>query len=384
MGIFAKLKQLMNLDSSIKVKSQESLALDSKIKELSYNLELLKQKVQEEHIALENAVNNRESELAETRKQQEQIIDSYKMQLEEAKKPYDDFMEQFNKLKDNCDKAEKRKTSLNTILKVYRKLIKTINSELLLGKQIQPDTYKELERLTPEVELHLHSHDIKQLRSELSENDKFINNILERYEKRYTTKTNRALYQLMVIALQAEMQNILIHLRYNRLQDCKDRLTGMIDKYPAIVKDGNQTIAPTINSFIQEMGTLFEAKIDIEFEYYAKKEQEKQEQLALKEQMRQEAEERRALEIEEKKVQKEEEKYKSEIANIEKQVAECNDSAKLSQLQNRIGELMEQLSKLEEKKEEIIKRQNGKTAKPDMFMLSVTWDLSEIQLSKLA
>ena len=46
----------------------------------------------------------------------------------------------------------------------------------------------------------------------------------------------------------------------------------------------------------------------IEYNYYVKKEQARQEQMALKEQMRQEAEERKALELERKKIEKEESK----------------------------------------------------------------------------
>lgn len=360
MGFFDKLKQLINLESSIKSKQQEFDTLAAQVKEQSSVLEDINKNIEETKAILKSTIDNRDTELEKTHKQQQDIIESYKKQLEEAKEPYDAFVEQFNQLKEDFNKVEKSKTVCETSIKIYKKLIKKINSELIEKGNVSDDTHDELIRVVPEVELHLHSHDIKQLRAELSENDKAINKTLERYEGRYTTKTNRALYQLMVIALQAEMQNILIYLKFNTLQECKNKLSSMIAKYTSIVTEGNQSIAPTISSFVQEMSVLFETKIDIEFEYYSKKEQEKQEQLALKEQMRQEAEERKALEAEEKKVKREEEKYKGEISNIEKQIAECVDSDKILQLEDKLKELMGQLSKLEEKKEEIIKRQNGK------------------------
>ena len=367
MSFFDKLKQLKNLELTIQANQQEIEALNKQIttldkqtKEQHSVIEKLNKDIAKSEQASKLAVDNRDRELEITHKRQQGIIESYKERLESAKSPYDAFMEEFNQLKADSQKAERNIVACESSLKVYRKLIKKIHEDLTTSRVINPSTDCELTRAVPEIELHLHSHDIKQLKSDLAENNKAINKTLERYEKRYTTKTNRALYQLMVIALQAEMQNILIYLKFNTLQNCKNKLNSMIDKYTAIVTEGNQSIAPTIRTFVLEMSVLFEAKIDIEYEYYTKKEQERQEQLALKEQMRQEEEERKALEAEKKKVEKEEEKYKSEISNIEKQLAECTDSDKITKLEEKIKELMEQLSQLETKKEEILKRQNGK------------------------
>ena len=75
-------------------------------------------------------------------------------------------------------------------------------------------------------------------------------------------------------------------------------------KYLKIAAEGNQSIAGTLTKFIGEMEYLFINAVKIEYSYYTKKEQARQEQLALKEQMRQEAEERKALEAERKKVEK--------------------------------------------------------------------------------
>lgn len=45
--------------------------------------------------------------------------------------------------------------------------------------------------------------DYKDLRRTFLANEKLIAETLSRYETRYTTKTNRSIYQLMVIALRA-------------------------------------------------------------------------------------------------------------------------------------------------------------------------------------
>lgn len=71
-----------------------------------------------------------------------------------------------------------------------------------------------------------------------------------------------------------------------------------------IAGEGNQSIAGTLTKFIGELEYLFINAVKIEYNYYVKKEQARQEQLALKQQMREEAEERKALEQQRKKSNK--------------------------------------------------------------------------------
>lgn len=115
----------------------------------------------------------------------------------------------------------------------------------------------------------------------------------------------------------------------------------------------------TLTKFIGEIEYLFINAAKIEYNYYVKKEQAKQEQLAIKEQMRQEAEERKALEAERKKVELEESKYENQISSLKEQ-AEASEGEALAALQARILELQAQLADVTIKEDEITKLQNGK------------------------
>lgn len=201
--------------------------------------------------------------------------------------------------------------------------------------------------------------DVKELRKAYKENEKQIQRLLELYENRYTTKANKTIYSLMVIALQSELQNILYNLKYEKLDEAIKQVKTVTAKYLAIASDGNQSIAGTITKFIGEIEYLFINAVKIEYNYYVKKEQARQEQLAIKEQMRQEAEERKALEVEKKKVEAEEKKYTEQIASLKEQIASAEDS-KISELEKRILELESQLAEVTLKKEDIINLQNGK------------------------
>ena len=202
--------------------------------------------------------------------------------------------------------------------------------------------------------------DVKDLRKAYKENEKQINSILDKYSARYTTKANKSIYNLMVIALRAELQNILYNLKYEKLDKSIDDVKIVSAKYLKIAGEGNQSIAGTLTKFIGEIEYLFMNAVKIEYNYYVKKEQARQEQLAIKEQMRQEAEERKALEAEKKKIEKEEAKYHSEIEKVQEALNAALSDAEREKLQERILELQSQLSSVIVKKDEIASLQNGK------------------------
>lgn len=220
--------------------------------------------------------------------------------------------------------------------------------------------FEEYELIVPSVTLKLHCMDVKDLRKAFRDNQKQIEKLLKQYSSRYTTKANRSIYNLMVIALQAELQNILYNLKYEKLDKAVDDVKKVSDKYLQIAAEGNQSIAGTLTKFIGEIEYLFINAVKIEYNYYVKKEQARQEQLAIKEQMRQEAEERKALEAERKKVEKEESKFKSEIEKLQNNLNASSDDNEIRKLQERILELQRQLSNVVLKKEEISNLQNGK------------------------
>ena len=95
------------------------------------------------------------------------------------------------------------------------------------------------------------------------------------------------MYSLMVIALRSELQNILSDLKYGTIDKATDKIKEVTMKYLEIAGNGNQQIYGTLTKFIGQLEYLFINAAKIEYNYYVKKEKEKQEQLALKEKMRQ-------------------------------------------------------------------------------------------------
>lgn len=277
--------------------------------------------------------------------------------------------EEISQLKEKSEKLSKNVTTqerkINRCKELYKSVDYAINNFLNTDVpysdcKISSTDFQDLDLVTPSVILNLHCMDVKDLRAAYRDNEKQINKLLDSYSARYTTKANKAIYNLMVIALRAELQNILYSLKYEKLEKAIDDVKKVSAKYLQIAGEGNQSIAGTLTKFIGEIEYLFINAVKIEYNYYVRKEKARQEQLALKEQMRQEAEERKALEVEKKKVEKEETKHRNEITKLESSMSESLSDDELSKLKARILELQNQLSQVVLKKDEISNLQNGK------------------------
>lgn len=293
-------------------------------------------------------------------------------ETEATNKEFDKFKAEINEkisfLNSEVEKTEKKLKTATNKLNKSKELYKSIDYSISNFFEYSPDLddlklseseLRELEELSPSVILKLHYMDVKSLRKAFRDNDKQIEKILSQYQGRYTTKANRAIYELMVIALRAELQNILYNLKYEKLDNGIEQVKEITQKYLNIAAQGNQSIAGTLTKFIGEIEYLFINAVKIEYNYYVKKEQAKQEQLAIREQMRQEAEERKALEQEKKKIENEESKYNNEIEKLKAQMQESADKENEA-LNAKILELQAKLADVAIKKDSITQLQNGK------------------------
>lgn len=296
--------------------------------------------------------------------QTQAAVQNMRQEMEQNNSVIARLRQEITDLSANREKEEKKLKTATNKLNKSRELYKSVEYSIqnypdfdVPGLSVSESV--DLDELSPSVILKLHHMDVKDLRKAYRENEKQVETLLSMYASRYTTKANQTIYQLMVIALRAELQNILYNLKYDKLDDAVEKVKTVTRKYLAIAGQGNQNIVSTLTKFIGEIEYLFINAVKIEYNYYVKKEQARQEQLAIREQMRQEAEERRALEQEKKKIDAEETKYKTEIERVKAQM-ESASQEELDKLNARILELQAQLSDVVVKKETITNLQNGK------------------------
>lgn len=363
--MFKNIKELFKLKESIKEKKLELNSLNNDIENLN----------REKEKKIKNLDNEVNAEVEKLRLEKQDEVFKFSEKIESIKQEISQESEKIKRVEKLNSEAEKLEKKLVRETKKLNKIKPLYNSiYYIIEKYKEQDIFKEnIENVilkekfhddeiefNPTIKLKLHCMNIKELRKEFNENQRCINEVLKKYEDRYTTKANSTIYKLMVIALKAEQQNILYNLKYGRMEKSIEDVKITTQKYLDIAAEGNKSIFNTLVKFINEIEFLFIRAIEIEYEYYIKKEQQKEEQARLREQMRQEAEERKVLEQQKKQVEKEEEKYKVEISKIEESLSTSQDNEMLQKLRVRLEELKNQLDNVEHKKQDIIKRQNGK------------------------
>ncbi len=326
--------------------TEQEIALQSKkLQELENNYQKIYDNLKQE--AEQSAIKSIQNE-----------INSLKIECDEKTLELNNVREKLKKISLSYNSTQKKLYTAKTLFDCYKRANSLSSGETYLGEEFfNKYIFKDID---PTVELKLNCMNVKQLRSLYNQNKKLIQDCLARYEGRYNTKTNAALYKLMTIALEAELQNILYSINYGKLEAAENSVKEMTAKYFAIAVNGNQHIAPTIKKFIAEIEYLFLEAVKIEYEYFVQKERIKEEQRALREQMRQEAEERKQLEAQRKQVEKEESKYYTEMQNVKDQIENTADAEKIAMLESRLAEIQAQLDDVEQKKSDIIKLQNGK------------------------
>lgn len=356
-GLFLKLTNGLcsNCVATVQMEREQS-ELQDKLNELSAKLadqQALYNKISEEAYA----------DGTEKAKAKNAELTTTQLQLEEW------ILQSKNHLNELAEKEEKsRKSAENAEKKVRRskELIKAIqHASEAFGTDHEEQNIEALlkqadELMGPTVTLTLQCLDMKDLRKRYKENEKNIQATFEKYKDRYTTKANIAIYRLMVIALSAELQNVLNNISFGKLNDALNDIKTITNKYYVIASEGNQSIAPTVKKFIGELDYYFQEAVKIEYEYYVQKERAREEQRAIREQMRQEAEERRELERQQKQIEKEESKYHDQINQLSQQMEASEDDEKTALLKARIEELQHQLAAVAEQKEKIVELQNGK------------------------
>jgi len=144
------------------------------------------------------------------------------VQAEEKQKLLESISEEYSQSQKTISSNANKLRKLQTLFKSMQYSIKRYFNEEAFSKEILADNLpnEAEELLSTTVTLKLHLMDIRELRKLYNQNNKVIQELLVKYQGRYTTKANITIYKLMVIALEAELQNVLYNMSADSSSKC--------------------------------------------------------------------------------------------------------------------------------------------------------------------
>ena len=353
-----------------------------------YERDLAERNAQQEQVlqdktALEMKLQKEIDELAARRDGAIEFVQKF----DDAQRKYKSLMDKFARAKKNFDAVE---YCLANWMHLDGKPVEVLNAEAALAEQ---------ESLDPIGEIDIKAFSVPDLRKEAKQISKRIDTLCEEFSLRYQTKAMKSLFSVTVIYLKLELRVILEELRYKAQEEAVSKVGKLMLRVQQLYEDGNRTILPTVLAFLGELEKIFIDAVKVEYLWYLRREQQRQEQIAIREKMREEREERLRLEEERKRVAEEEAKYAAEqerlrllreeaAAKAAEEIAQSGEqsaetTATIADIDAQMLKVESNLGEVAVQRDEIAKRQNGKAGTvyvisnlgsfgPDVFKVGMT------------
>ena len=244
-----------------------------KINELKSQIESL----QQENTTLMNKLSSLEGEnYFSVQGKVSELNNCYDQRFQESQTLSTQIRERFEKTQELDKQIISSQRKLTRIKEMYNSMENAIHNYMNIP--LQYDTCKlenkyleECERITPSIRLKLPNMDIKELQEAYLEKEKLIVDLFKQYRDKCTASSDKAIYELLVLSLKAEIQTILYGLKDSSLDDCIDAVTKTCQKDLRIACEGNHEMAGIFTKLVGELEYHFIDLVTLEYQYCAKK-----------------------------------------------------------------------------------------------------------------
>lgn len=244
-----------------------------KINELKSQIESL----QQENTTLVNKLSSLEGEnYFSVQGKVSELNNCYDQRFQESQTLSAQIRERFEKTQELDKKLLDTQRKLTRAKEMYHSMENAIQN--FMNMPVQYDTCRledkylnECERIAPSIRLNLQNMDTKELQEAYLEKEKLIADLFKEYKVPCTASSDKAIYELLVLSLNAEFQNILYHLKKSSLDDCIDIITKTCHKNLQIACEGNHEMAGIFTKFVGELEYHFIDLVTLEYQYCAKK-----------------------------------------------------------------------------------------------------------------
>ena len=277
----------------------------------------------------------------------EQQLDNREMNISNRERELSELKNEISKLTKNIKSAKKE---YNDILKSTADILKNKDSELAIFEESYRPTL--VSSLIPlKIDDKLTSSEVRnKLVIFRDENKDLVKNNSVEFYKTFDSKLEKSNLQKKILLLfNSEVAGLLNKLTLSNINSIRNKIVTSYERANKLFK----------NDGVQISRQYFEYKLnelDFNYQYLVKKNDEKEQQAAIKEQMIDEAKAQKELEKEQRRIEKEQRKFNNELDKTMKYLSKSTDSIQSEIYAEKIKELEAKIKELESDKANVTKR----------------------------
>lgn len=196
------------------------------------------------------------------------ILDNYIGKEQEAADQLAATEEKLKKAREHFEDCERQVYCMANLYKAMRGAIMQYSTTGMPDDlDVTPEEFEEIRLMEESVGLKMHSYKLEELRQMHEVNNEEIRKLLQRYERKLIVPTDRVVFQLVVLGMRAELQQIINDLEYGELSRAQVRLHLSAGKYLKIVSFAGLASADALTEFVSEYEILLKEILRIEHAY---------------------------------------------------------------------------------------------------------------------
>lgn len=206
-----------------------------------------------------------------------ELNNCYDQRLQESQTLSVQIRERFEKVQELDKQIMDKQRMLTRMKEMYEGIESSVqnyrNTPLEYDNHQLDDKYlEECEKLAPSIRLTNSCMNDKALHEAYLEKEKIIAELFKQYAGFFTMPSNKAIYDLTVLSLRSEIQNILYGLKNNPSISPTEAVKKVCQKYLKIACEGNHEASEIFTKFIGELEYHLVDLVKIEAQYCEKKE----------------------------------------------------------------------------------------------------------------
>ncbi len=205
-----------------------------------------------------------------------ELNNCYDQRLQESQTLSFQIRERFEKVQELDKQIITKQRKLTRIKEIYHGIEASIQSYRTLppeyeNHELDEKFMEECEKLAPTFLLAIPCMNNKELHEAYLSKEKIITDLFRQYTSEFSDAYDKALYELIVLYVRAEIQNILYGIKYNSTDSASNAVKGLCKRCLRIACNGNLHSSESFKKFIGEVEYHLTDLVQIEMQYCDKK-----------------------------------------------------------------------------------------------------------------